>query len=131
MGSTVLVIEDNEQNLYLATYMLEKAGHEVVQARDGLEGISLAARIGPDLILLDIQLPKMDGYAVAGELKGNPGTAGIPIVAVTSYAMPGDRERALAAGCAGYIEKPIDPETFVGEVEHFLPGDRGARGGGH
>jgi len=121
MRRKILVIEDNEQNLYLITFILEKAGHNVVQARDGREGIGLAVRVAPALILLDIQLPEMDGFAVAGELKRNPSSADIPIVAVTSRAMVGDRERALAAGCVGYIEKPIDPDTFVDQVERFLP----------
>lgn len=121
MAHRVLVIEDNEQNMYLITFMLERAGHRVVQAQDGLEGIALAESENPALILLDIQLPEMDGYAVAGELKRNPSTAHVPIVAVTSYAMVGDRERALDAGCSGYIEKPINPDTFAHEVEGFLP----------
>jgi two-component system, cell cycle response regulator DivK len=121
MRQKILVIEDNEQNRYLITFIMEKAGHEVVQARDGREGIDLAGRVAPALILLDIQLPGMDGYAVAGELKRNPALADIPIVAVTSYAMVGDRERVLAAGCVGYIEKPINPDTFVDEIEQFLP----------
>jgi len=120
MRRKILVIEDNEQNLYLITFILETAGHDVVQARDGREGIGLAGRVALALILLDIQLPEMDGYAVAGELKRNPASADIPIVAVTSYAMVGDRERALAAGCVGYIEKPINPDTFVDQIEHFL-----------
>jgi two-component system cell cycle response regulator DivK len=121
MKSKILVIEDNEQNLYLATFILEKHGHEVVQARDGREGIELAGRVKPTLILLDIQLPVVDGYAVARELRNNPALAEIPIVAVTSYAMVGDRERIMAAGCQGYIEKPINPETFMAEVEQHLP----------
>jgi two-component system cell cycle response regulator DivK len=121
MKSKILVIEDNEQNLYLVTFILEKHGHEVVQARDGREGIELAGRVKPTLILLDIQLPVMDGYAVARELRNNPALAEVPIVAVTSYAMVGDRERILAAGCQGYIEKPINPETFMAEVEQHLP----------
>jgi two-component system, cell cycle response regulator DivK len=121
MRRTILVIEDNEQNRYLVTFLLEKAGYDVVQARNGREGIELAGRVAPALILLDIQLPEMDGYAVAGALKRNPANAEVPIVAVTSYAMVGDRERALAAGCVGYIEKPINPDTFVGQIERFLP----------
>jgi len=107
--------------MYLITFILEKAGHEVVQANDGPEGIAMAEHDSPALILLDIQLPQMDGYAVATELKRNPGTADVPIVAVTSYAMVGDRERALEAGCVGYIEKPINPDTFIDEVQQFLP----------
>jgi len=121
MKHKILVIEDNEQNLYLITFILEKAGHEIIQARNGPEGIALAERDTPALILLDIQLPEMDGYTVAGELRKNPAIADVPIVAVTSYAMVGDRERALAAGCVGYIEKPINPDTFVDELKRFLP----------
>ena len=121
MKPKILIIEDNEQSLYLFTFMLEKHGYEVIQARDGQEGIEKACREKPALILLDIQLPDMDGYEVARRLKEKPESRDIPIVAVTSYAMVGDRERILAAGCAGYIEKPINPETFMTEVEQHLP----------
>ena len=120
MKPKILIIEDNEQNLYLITFILEKHGYEVVQARDGREGIELVSRVQPALILLDIQLPVMDGYAVAEALRNNPALADVPIVAVTSYAMAGDRERVLAAGCTGYLEKPINPETFVEQVESYL-----------
>ena len=120
MKPKILVIEDNEQNMYLVTFILEKHGYQVVQAWDGREGIELAGRETPALILLDIQLPEMDGYAVAGALRSNPALADVPIVAVTSYAMVGDREKVLAAGCTGYIEKPINPETFMGQVESYL-----------
>ncbi len=120
MAFKVLVIEDNEQNTYLVTFILVSHGYEVVAAADGESGIARAVREQPDLILLDIQLPAMDGYEVASRLTSTPATAAIPIVAVTSYAMPGDRERALAAGCTGYIEKPIDPDTFAGDVSRFL-----------
>jgi len=121
MKRKILVIEDNEQNLYLTTFILERHGYEVIQAREGLEGTRLADEVAPDLILLDIQLPKMDGYAVAKALRSNPALREVPIVAVTSYAMVGDRERVMAAGCSGYIEKPINPDTFVGQVEAHLP----------
>ncbi len=117
---TILVIEDNEQNLYLVTFILEKSGYRVISARDGREGIEQACQVKPALILLDIQLPVMDGYAVARELRKKPGLADIPIVAVTSYAMTGDRERALEAGCTGHIEKPINPETFMKDIEQYL-----------
>ena len=120
MSAKILIIEDNEQNLYLATFLLQKNGHEIVQARSGPEGIELAARVRPDLIMLDIQLPGMDGYDVARELRRNPDLIDVPIVAVTSYAMVGDRERILAAGCNAYIEKPINPETFRSEIETAL-----------
>lgn len=121
MKSTILMIEDNEQNRYLTTFILEQHGYEVVQAEDGREGIEMAAQVDPALILLDIQLPVMDGYSVARALRTNPALDTVPIVAVTSYAMVGDRERILAAGCTGYIEKPINPITFMTEVEQYLP----------
>ena len=116
----ILIIEDNEQNLYLETFILQKNGHEIIQARTGEKGIALAAQVAPELILLDIQLPGMDGYTVAEELRKNPGIANIPIIAVTSYAMTGDRERILEAGCTSYIEKPINPDTFHTEVTQYL-----------
>lgn len=122
MSRHVLMIEDNEQNRYLATFLLEKGGHQVSSATTGPEGLELARRLQPDLVLLDIQLPGMDGYAVAAALKADPSTRNIPIVAVTSYAMVGDREKVAAAGAEGYLEKPIDPETFVAQVErYFVP----------
>jgi two-component system, cell cycle response regulator DivK len=120
MKHTIVLIEDNEQNLYLASFLLEKNGCQVVPARSGPEGIELAARLRPDLVVLDIQLPGMDGYTVAQELRKNEVLKDVPIVAVTSYAMVGDRERVLAAGCSGYIEKPINPDTFADEIAKHL-----------
>ncbi len=114
MKKTILVIEDNERNLYLTTFLLEKHGYKVIPARDGRIGVDLADQVKPLLILLDIQLPEMDGYAVAEELRKNPLLVDVPIVAVTSYAMVGDREQILAAGCQGYIEKPINPNLLSG-----------------
>ncbi len=116
----ILMIEDNEQNRYLARFLLEAHGYEVFAAEDGAQGIDLAAQVNPALILLDIQLPTMDGYTVAHELRKNPKLKSVPVIAVTSYAMTGDRERALEAGCNGYIEKPINPETFVKEIEQYI-----------
>ena len=120
MKARILMIEDNEQNRYLATFLLEARGHEVIPAVDGPAGIAAARELHPDLILLDIQLPGMDGYAVARALKQLPGVERVPIVAVTSFAMIGDREAILAAGADGYLEKPIDPEMFAVAVERFL-----------
>jgi CheY-like chemotaxis protein len=120
--ATLLLIEDNVQNRYLATFLLEHHGHRVLQAEDGLVGLDMAARLRPDLILLDIQLPGMDGHAVMRTLKSDPRLRAIPIVAVTSYAMAGDREKCLEAGAEGYIEKPIDADTFVAHVERYLDG---------
>lgn len=113
---TVLMIEDNEQNRYLATFLLERHGYRVVSVPDGPRGVELAAEMIPDVILLDIQLPTMDGYAVARALRQIDALRDTPIIAVTSYAMVGDREKSLQAGCTGYIEKPINPETFVAEI---------------
>ncbi len=127
MNNKVLYIEDNEQNLYLVTYILEKNGYAVTGARDGRQGIETASSLHPALILLDIQLPGMDGYTVARTLRKSKDLATIPIVAVTSYAMSGDREKALEAGCTGYLEKPINPETFLSQIERYLaePGSSG------
>ena len=127
MQPTVLLIEDNEQNRYLATFLLEQRGYRVVAAMDGASGIEAATRVAPDIILLDIQLPAMDGYAVARALRGMDALRHTPIVAVTSYAMVGDREKCLAAGCNGYIEKPIDPEHFVAQIESYRPPQEGSR----
>jgi len=119
----VLVIEDNEQNMYLVSFILEKNGYEVIQARTGIEGVDLAVLHEPDLILLDIQLPVMDGYSVARAIRNRPSLAKTPMIAVNSYAMPGDCDQAMAAGCTGYIEKPIDPENFMSQVEQFVRGN--------
>ena len=123
MNNTILVIEDNEQNLYLIRFMLEQSGFKVYEARDGRQGIALAGALGPDLILLDIQLPELDGYAVATELRKDPSLRETPIIAVTSYAMAGDREKALSAGATDYIEKPINPSTFLDQIRNSLYGN--------
>lgn len=119
MSRSILLIEDNAQNRYLATFLLEHHGHRVTTAPDGPTGIELARTLRPEMILLDIQLPGMNGYEIARTLRACPELEAIPLIAVTSYAMVGDRERAMAAGCTGYIEKPIDPDTFVAMVEGF------------
>jgi two-component system cell cycle response regulator DivK len=117
-----LYIEDNEQNYYLVKVLLNTRGYEVLWAKDGQEGIDKADQSRPDLILLDIQLSIMDGYEVARRLRSNPELTKIPVVAVTSYAMTGDREKALNAGCNGYIEKPIDPDTFLAQIDQYFSG---------
>lgn len=128
MGARILLVEDNEQNRYLATFLLETHGCTVIHAADGPSAVRCAMQERFDLILLDIQLPGMDGYSVARALRSEPLLSGMPIVAVTSYAMAGDREKALASGCDGYIEKPINPDTFVVDVSRFLPAaDESAR----
>ncbi|MFO7691726.1 MAG: response regulator [Vicinamibacterales bacterium] len=121
MSARILLIDDNQQNRYLVRFLLEHRGHEVISAERGEEGVALALKRLPQLILLDIQLPGMDGYAVARQLRSYDAVREVPIVAVTSCAMVGDREAVFAAGCAGYIEKPIEPETFAETIEAFLP----------
>jgi CheY-like chemotaxis protein len=117
-----VLIEDNEQNRYLVTFLLERNGYEVLSAIDGRAGIELALSTGnsADVILLDIQLPTLHGHDVARALRNESCLDNVPIIAVTSYAMVGDREAVLEAGCDGYIEKPINPETFVTEIETFM-----------
>lgn len=117
----VLVVEDNEQNMYLMRYMLEKAGYLVMGATTGTEGAALASGEKPDLILMDIQLPDIDGLEVTRLIRASEVAGPVPIVAVTSFAMAGDRRKALAAGCTGYVEKPIDPETFISEIAKYCP----------
>lgn len=129
MNANILYIEDNEQNLYLVTFILKARGYGVLQAREGHDGIEMALRHKPDLILLDIQLPGMDGYAVARNLRSHPETTQTPILALTSYAMAGDREKAFEAGCTGYIVKPINPDTFLEEVEQHISKRRLPDGG--
>jgi CheY-like chemotaxis protein len=122
---SILLIEDNEQNRYLISYLLKANGYSVVHAADGPTGIALAVEAAPQLVLLDIRLPGMDGYSVSRILRAHESLAAVPIIAVTSYAMPGDREAAFAAGCQGYIEKPIDPSTFVATIAGYLSGTPG------
>lgn len=124
MQTKVLLIEDNEQNRYLLRYLLETHGYEVICAVDGESGIELASSLMPKVILLDIQLPSMSGYAVARALRQRAKLSDTPIIAVTSYAMPGDRDEALEAGCTGYIEKPINVRTFIAEMERILEAQR-------
>lgn len=120
MRGRILLIEDNELNRYLVTFLLGKYGFEVLAAEDGPTGIALAEQESPDLVLLDIQLPRMDGYEVARALRRSPALAQTSIVAVTSYATSGDRRKALEAGFDGYLEKPINPDRFVDQVQGFL-----------
>jgi len=117
----ILIIEDNAANLSLMSYLLTAHGHAVEGARDGLSGLYAARFNPPDLVLCDIQLPRLSGYELARTLRAEPALRELPLVAVTALAMRGDREQALAAGFSGYIEKPVQPETFAAEVEAFLP----------
>ncbi len=118
--SQILIIEDNPANLDLMVYLLKAYHYTTLVARDGLEGLEMARRERPDLILLDVHMPRMDGYTVARHLKSDPGLRHVPLVAVTAMAMVGDREKVLAAGFDGYLSKPVNPETFLEEVGAFL-----------
>ncbi|GAB4028885.1 MAG: response regulator [Elusimicrobiota bacterium] len=122
MKRLILLIEDNCQNSYMVSYLLGKNDCKVISASDGPAGIKMAEKYIPDLILLDIQLPGMDGYSVARELKASSTLKKIPIIAITSHAMAGDRQKAFSAGCDGYIEKPINPDSFVEEIEKYFKG---------
>ncbi|RPI02544.1 MAG: response regulator [Ignavibacteriae bacterium] len=120
MKRKILIIEDNEQNMYLMTFLLESYGFEIVQAYNGRDGIRLAKEFEPKVILLDIQLPDLNGYQVAEELRKDHALAGVPIIAVTSFAMAGDKARAVGAGGTGYIKKPINPDTFIFQLQEYL-----------
>jgi len=116
----VLVVEDNERNRYLISFLLKGDGFEVVEAFTGEEGVEMAIRERPDVVLMDIQLPGIDGYETTRRIRASPGGEKVPIIALTSYAMTGDRERSFAAGCTGYVEKPINPDTIISEIRAFL-----------
>jgi two-component system, cell cycle response regulator DivK len=118
----VLIVDDNEMNVKLARDVLRFAGFRTVEAATGGEGVSLAIEHLPDVILMDIRLPDMDGTDAVRLLKAEPMTAGIPVVALTSFAMKGDRERFLAEGFDGYLEKPISVKEFPGQVRGHLAG---------
>jgi len=120
MGKRILVIEDNPASLDLITYLLQAFGHEPLRARNGAEGLESALRENPDLILCDIQLPHMTGHEVCYRLKKDKETSQIPLVAVTAFAMVGDRELLLSEGFDGYISKPINPETFISQINVFI-----------
>ena len=125
MGVRILVIEDNPTNLELMTYLLNAFGHTTIVARDGEEGVEVALRTNPDLILCDIALPKLDGYGVARRLRVESTLNGVPLIADTASAMVGDRDKVVTSGFDGYISKPITPETFVAEVEGQLHPEEG------
>jgi CheY-like chemotaxis protein len=123
---SILIVDDNEMNLKLLRWLLEKNGYEVHVATDATSARASIRAVHPQLVLMDIQLPDIDGLQLTREFKADPDLRDIPVVAVTSYAMKGDRQRSLAAGCDGYITKPIDTSLFPAEVQKFLRRPRGS-----
>jgi CheY-like chemotaxis protein len=119
-GKNILLVEDNEVNRRLAGFLLRSQGYQVREATSAAAAFEILDKEPTDLIVMDIQLPGIDGLEATRKLKEQPATADIPVIAVTSYAMKGDREKALAAGCAGYVTKPIDKNTFIQEVAAHL-----------
>ena len=119
--SRILVVEDTPDNRQILRDLLTSVGYELIEAVDGLTGVAAAAEHRPDLILMDIELPEIDGYEATRRIKANPDTAGIPVIAVTSYALSGDDEKARAAGCDGYIAKPYSPRALLAKVRDFVP----------
>lgn len=120
VGKKILLVEDNEVNRRLAEFLLTSQGWEVREAASAEEAFEMLAMERPDLIVMDIQLPGMDGLEATKRLKKDPLLRDIPVVAVTSFAMVGDEEKAIAAGCIGYLTKPIDKATFIGEIASHL-----------
>jgi len=120
MTKQILVIEDQEDNRAILRDLLHSAGFEVIEAHNGEDGVSMAGARKPDLILMDIQLPVMDGYEATRRIKADPDLQRIPIIAVTSYALSGDADKAKSAGCDGYISKPYSPRALLAKVRDFL-----------
>jgi two-component system cell cycle response regulator DivK len=120
MGKTILIVEDEPKNLKLLRDLLQRFGYEILEALDGEQGVKLAGERMPDLILMDIMMPKMDGLEATRIIKANTKTKHIPIIALTSYAMKGDREKTIEAGCDGYLAKPIDIKEVLKTIETYL-----------
>jgi two-component system, cell cycle response regulator DivK len=120
MTKRILVVEDHEDNRQILRDLLAHAGYDMIEAEDGEQGLVAAARCLPDLILMDIQLPILDGYEATRRLKADPALKTIPIIVITSYAMSGDEEKARAAGCDAYVAKPYDPVALLETIRQYL-----------
>ena len=125
MSARILVIEDQEDNRRIVRDLLESVGYRLIEAQDGLEGVRLAKAERPDLILMDIQLPLLDGYEATRRIKSDPELQAIPIVVVTSYALSGDDAKAKEAGCDAYIAKPFSPRRLLATIQSLLPAPPG------
>ena len=121
MRKCILVVEDQEDNRQILRDLLGSVGYDMIEAGDGEAGVAAAAAQRPDLILMDIQLPLMDGYEATRRIKANPELKGIPIIVVTSYALSGDEAKARAAGCDAYVTKPYSPRQLLAKIKEFLP----------
>ena len=121
MTQRILVVKDTEDNRQTIRDLLTSAGYELIEAIDGVEGVATAEREQPDLILMDIQLPGIDGYEATRRIRAIPALAKVPIIAVTSYALSGDEAKTRAAGCDGYVAKPFSPRQLLAKVREFLP----------
>lgn len=120
MSKRILVVEDQEDNRQIVRDLLVASGYELIEATTGEEGLALAEKERPDLILMDIQLPGLDGYEVTRRIKSNKALGHIPIIAVTSYALSGDDQKAYAAGCDGYVTKPFSPRQLLAKIREYL-----------
>ena len=121
MAARILIVEDQEDNRRILRDLLTSVGYEIVEALTGEEGVRLAEESRPDLILMDIQLPGLDGYDATRRIKANPALRAIPVIAVTSYALSGDDLKAFAAGCDAYVTKPFSPRALLAKIREFVP----------
>ena len=121
MSKRILVVEDQEDNRRILRDLLTNAGYDIIEAENGEEALAVAARERPDLILMDIQLPLLDGYEVTRRIKGDPALRAIPIIAITSYALSGDESKARAAGCDAYVAKPYSPRALLAKIREYVP----------
>jgi two-component system cell cycle response regulator DivK len=120
MSRRILIVDDHEDNRRILHDLLANAGYEIIAATTGQDGVALAETRAPDLVLMDIQLPDIDGYEATRRIKGNPILRHIPVIAVTSYALSGDDAKAIAAGCDGYVAKPFSPRALLAKVREYL-----------
>jgi two-component system cell cycle response regulator DivK len=123
MSKRILVVEDQEDNRQILRDLLATAGYDMIEAEDGVQAIAAASEHRPDLILMDIQLPELDGYEATRRIKADPALNAIPIIVVTSYALSGDEDKARAAGCNAYVAKPYSPRALLAKIREFCPND--------
>src|SRR5262245_16200067 len=121
MGKRILVVEDQEDNMQILRDLLSSVGYELIEARDGQEGVRMAKAERPDLILMDIQLPILDGYEATRQIKAEPSLKTVPVIVVTSYALSGDEAKAREAGCDSYVPKPYSPRQLLAKIREYLP----------